>query len=158
MPVSNESGPRYREPFLDVDLLRYWSATIFTGLIGAFSAVVITRLAGDVFDTPLLVTESGGSDQLVPLTDGRAFSTVMVATLVAAATLNLMLYAVPRATRFFGVLGVVVLAVTVFWPLSIDVSTEETLWLIGIHVVSGLIILGLLTSIVPVVTRRRERA
>lgn len=143
----------YREPLIDVDLLRYWSAAVFTALIAAFAAVVTVRLAGDVFDTQLLVADRGGATELVPLADGRAFWVVIIATLTAASTLNLMLYVVPRPTRFFGVLGSLVLVLTLFWPISLDIANGMTIWLIAIHVVAGAIILGLLTSIVPVVTR-----
>jgi hypothetical protein len=52
---------------LDVDLLRFWSSVFFTGLISALAALVLVRFAGDVFDTPQLVSDRGGSSELVAL-------------------------------------------------------------------------------------------
>lgn len=152
--MTNRAG--YREPMVEVDLLRYWSAAAFTALIAGFAAVVVVRLAGDVFGTPLIVSETGGSSELVFLADGRAFWTAVVATLTAAATLNMMLYLVPRPTRFFGVLATLVLVFSLFWPLSLDVVNDVTLWLLILHVIVGAIIVGLLISIVPLVTRPRQ--
>ncbi len=153
MTVPDESSGWYREPLVEVDLLRYWSTAVFSGLIAAFAAVVILRFAGDVFSTPLFVTEQGGADELVPLTDGRAFWSVMVVNGTAAAVLNLMLYVVPNPVRFFSVFGTVVMALSLLWPLSLDIGTAELAWLIGIHVVVGITIMSLLTGMVGLVTR-----
>lgn len=153
MTESQQTGRWYKDPLLDVDLVRFWSAAAFIAFIAAFAAIVILRFAGDVFNTPLLVTAEGGADELVPLTDGRVFWSVVVITGTAAAMLNMMLYAVPNATRFFVVLGTVVLGMSLIWPFSLDVGNEETMWLVAIHVVVGIIIMSLLTGIVGMVTR-----
>lgn len=141
---------------VEVDLLRYWSTAVFSGLIAAFAAVVMLRFAGDIFDTPLFVTERGGAAELVPLSDGRAFWTVMIATGAAAAVLNLMLYVVPNTIRFFRALGSVVLLLSLLWPLTLDTGGAEKAWLVAIHVVVGLMIMSLLTGIVGLVTRPPE--
>lgn len=146
----------YREPLVEVDLVRFWSSALFSGLIVGFAAVVLLRFAGDVFDTPLFVTEQGGADALVPLSDGRVFWTVMLVTGAAAAVLNLMLYVVPNPTGFFVALGSVMLILSLLWPLSIDIDGAETAWLMVIHVVVGMTIMALLTGVVGLVTRPAE--
>ena len=156
MTVHEGPGGWHREPLVEVDMLRYWSTAVVTGLIAAFAAVVMVRFAGDVFSTPLFVTEQGGADELVPLADGRAFWSVMIVTGTAAAVLNLMLYVVPNPVRFFSVLGTVVMVLSLLWPLSLDIGTAEVAWLIGIHVVVGITIMSLLTGTVGLVTRRYQ--
>ncbi len=153
MSVAEEWSGWCREPLVEVDVLRYWSAAIFSGLIAAFAAVVALRFAGDVFNTPLFVTERGGADVLVPLSDGRAFWTTMIAAGTAAAVFNLMLYVVPNPTRFFSALGTVVLVLSLLWPLSLDTDVAEKAWLIAIHVIVGVTIMSLLMGIVGIVTR-----
>jgi drug/metabolite transporter superfamily protein YnfA len=153
MTTPQESSGWTRDPLVEVDLPRYWSTAIFTGLIAAFAALVILRFAGDVFDNPLFVTEQGGADELVPLTDGRVFWSAVVVNGTAAAVLNMMLYLVPKATRFFRALGTVVLIASLLWPLSLDVGDTETAWLIAIHIVVGATILLLLPASVGQVTR-----
>ena len=158
MMTPKESTGFYREPLVDVDVLRYWSTAIFSGLIAAFAAVVILRFAGDVFDTPLFVTERGGADSIVPLADGRAFWISMIAAGAAAAVLNLMLYVVPNPTKFFSALGTVVLLLSLLWPLTLDTGDAEKAWLIAIHIVVGVTVMSLLTGIVGLVTRPQEPA
>lgn len=153
MTAPQPSSGWYREPLVEVDLLRYWGTALFSGLIAAFAAVVMLRFAGDVFDTPLFVTERGGADTLVPLSDGRAFWTVMITTGAAAAVLNLMLYVVPNPTRFFNALAYVVLALSLLWPLTLDTTGDVKAWLVAMHLVAGITIISLLTGIVGLVTR-----
>ncbi len=153
MTAPEGSSGFYREPLVEVDLLRYWSTAVFSGLIAAFAAVVMLRFAGDIFDTPLFVTDRGGASELVPLSDGRAFWTVMIAAGAAAATLNLMLYVVPNTIRFFRALGSVVLLLSLLWPLTLDTGGAEKVWLVAIHLVVGSMIMSLLTGIVGLVTR-----
>ena len=153
MAVGSKSSSLYREPLVDMDEARFWSTAIFIGLIAAFAAVVMLRFAGDIFDTPLMVTDQGGADTLVPLTDGRAFWTSMVTAGAAAAVFNLMLYVVPNPTRFFRYLGTLVLLSSLLWPLTLDTGTAEKAWLVAIHLVVGITVMSLLTGIVGVVTR-----
>lgn len=156
MTTPETSSGWYREPLVEVDALRYWGTAIFSGLIAAFAALVILRFAGDVFDTPLFVTERGGAETLVPLSDGRVFWTVMFSTATAAATLNLMLYVVPNPTRFFRALASAVLLLSLVWPLTLDTTGAEKAWLVAIHLVVGLVTISLLTGIVPMVTRKPQ--
>ncbi|HSF84826.1 MAG TPA: DUF6069 family protein [Acidimicrobiia bacterium] len=142
-----------RSPLLDVDLLRYWASVLFTGLIASFAALILVRFAGDVFSNQLLVSDQGGSSELVPLADGRVFWTAMIATFTAGATLNIMLYVLPSPMTFFNILSFLVLAFSMLWPISLDVGPEETAWLIAVHAVVGLVIIGLLNAIVGFVTR-----
>lgn len=158
MTAPKESNGFYRDPLVDVDVLRFWSTAIFSGLIAAFAAVVILRFAGDVFGTPLYVTERGGADSLVPLADGSAFWTSMIAAGAAASVLNLMLYVVPNPTRFFSALGTVVLALSLLWPLTLDTGSAEKAWLIAIHIVVGVTVISLLNGIVGLVTRPYQPA
>jgi hypothetical protein len=152
--ASSSSGSGWsRTPLLDVDLLRYWAAVLFTGVIAGFAALVVVRFAGDVFDTPLIVSDSGGSSDLVPLTDGRVLATALVATFAAGATLNLMLYVLPNPMTFFNILAILVLAFSMLWPISLEIDDPETLWLVGVHAVVGFVIIGLLNAIVGMVTR-----
>lgn len=153
MTTSSDGGGWSRAPLLDVDLLRYWAAVLFTSLIAAFAALILVRFAGDVFDMPLLVSDSGGSSNLVPLTDGRVLATAIVATFAAGATLNIMLYVLPNPMTFFNILSILALAFSMLWPISLEIDDPETLWLVGVHAVVGFVIIGLLNAIVGMVTR-----
>lgn len=138
---------------IEVDPVRYWTAALVTGLIAAIAAIVIVRFAGDVLDTPLFVTERGGAE-LVPLSDSRVFWTVMLAAIAAAALLWIMLYLVPQPLRFFQGLGSVLLVASLLWPLTLDIDDAEKAWLASINIVSGVIILSLLTGTVRSIARR----
>lgn len=127
---------------VEVDLVRFWSATAVIAAIAAFAGVTVTRLAGDVFDTPIYVAERGGG-ALVPLSDGRVVWVAIVVTIVAAGVLNLMLYLVPSAEKLFAMLAIVAMAAGATWSFSLDVDRENQLWLVVLQVVVGAVIASL---------------
>ncbi|MEM9037524.1 MAG: DUF6069 family protein [Actinomycetota bacterium] len=153
-PPGPEPGITYRSGGqVQVDLLRYWSTTFVVAAIASLAGITVVRLAGDVFDTPLLVPDRGGSETLVALSDSRVIWSCLLVTLAAAGVLNLMLYLVPRPAWFFQVLCVVALIASLLFPFSLDVDTSVQAWLVGVHVTVGIIIMSLTASIAGSVTR-----
>lgn len=155
-PAPPAGGPkltyRSRQP-VQVDLLRYWASMPVVAAIASFAGIIVVRMAGDVFDTPLFVPERSGSDELVPLADSRVIWTCLLVTLTAAGVLNLMLYLLPRPEWFYSVLSVVVLGASLLWPFSLDIGDAATYWLIGLQLVVGGIILGLTLTVAGSVSR-----
>jgi Family of unknown function (DUF6069) len=150
--------PQYRSiGRIEVDHVRYWSGIAVTAAIAALAGVIVTRLAGDVFDTPLRITERGGSDVLVPLTDSRVIWTCVAVALAAGGVMNLMLYLLPHPQVFFGLLSAVVMVGSLLWPLSIDVTDAERIWLIVVNVVVGVIVVTLVSNLATMTTRVRSQ-
>jgi hypothetical protein len=138
---------------IQVDLLRYWSAMLVVAAIAAFAGIIVLRMAGDVFDTPLLVPDSAGSDILVPLSDSRVIWISVLVTLAAAGVLNLMLFVVPRPEWFFSILCVVILGASLMWPFSLEIEDAAKAWLVALQVVVGLIIMTLTLTVAGSVSR-----
>ena len=138
----------------EVDAVKLWIGGLVTAVIAGFTGVAMLPLASGVFDTALYVPKEAGSDELVLLTEARIMGVAMLATLAGTAVLWLMLVAVPKGAMFFSVLGTVVLAVTMLWPLSIEgLDDKHQLWLLLMNFIVGVIILGLLTALIPVTSR-----
>jgi hypothetical protein len=121
--------------------------------IAAFAGIIVLRMAGDVFDTPLLVPETAGSDILVPLTDSRVIWISVIVTLAAAGVLNLMLFVVPRPEWFYSILCVVILVASLMWPFSLEIEDAAKAWLVALQVVVGLIIMSLTLTVAGSVSR-----
>ncbi|MEO1061420.1 MAG: DUF6069 family protein [Actinomycetota bacterium] len=138
---------------VQIDLLRYWSAALVVAAIASFAGITVVRLAGDVFDTPLLVTDRGGSGSLVVLSDSRVIWTCLLVTVAAAGTLNLMLYLIPRPEWFFEILCVVALVASLLFPFSLAIDGAAQAWLVGLHLTVGLIVMSLVVTIAHSVTR-----
>lgn len=143
-------------PRVHVDLARYWSSMVVVAAIAAFAGLVVVRLAGDLFDTVLIVPERSGVDQLVPLSDGRVIWTAVLVTAAAAGVLNLMLYLVPRPEWFYTILALVTMALSVVWPFSLDVDGDVQAWLVVLDLTVGLIVLVLTLVVARAVTRPAE--
>ena len=138
----------------EVDAVKLWIGGLVTGVIAGFTGVLMLHLASGVFNTAILVPDEPGSDVLVLLTESRILGVAMLATIAATGVLWLMLLVVPKGAMFFSILGTVVLAVTMLWPLSIE-SLDDThqLWLLLMNFIVGIMILGLLTALIPVTSR-----
>ncbi len=138
---------------VQIDLVRYWSSVLVVAAIASFAGITVVRLAGDVFDTPLRVTDRGGSGSLVVLSDSRVIWTCLLVTIAAAGVLNLMLYLIPRPEWFFEILCVVALAASMLLPFSLSIDGAAQAWLVGLHLTVGLIVMSLVVSIANSVTR-----
>jgi hypothetical protein len=154
-PITTSLPPAPQPTYhTEVDAAKLWIGGLVTAVIAGFTGVVMLHLATGVFNTALFVPEEAGSDVLVLLSEGRVIAVAALATLVATAVLWLMLIAVPNGGMFWGVLGTVVLALSMLWPLSIEgLDEKHQLWLLLMNFIVGLVILGLLTALIPVVSR-----
>jgi hypothetical protein len=150
-PIPPAPQPTYHT---EVDAVKLWIGGLVTAIIAAFTGVLMLHLASGVFNTALFVPDEPGSDTLELLTESRVIGVAVLATLAATAVLWVMLMVVPKGTMFFSVLGTVVLAVSMLWPLSIDgLDEKHQLWLLLMNFIVGILILGLLTALIPVVSR-----
>lgn len=138
----------------EVEAGKLWIGALVTAVIAGFMGVLMLHLASGVFNTALFVPEEPGSDTLVLLTESRIMWVALVATVAATAVLWVMMLVVPKGIMFFSILGTVVLGVSMLWPLSIDgLDDKHQLWLLLMNFVVGILILGLLTALIPVVSR-----
>jgi len=138
----------------EVDAVKLWIGGLVTAVIAGFTGVLMLHLASGVFNTAIVVPQEAGSDTYVLLTEARVLGVAALATLAATGVLWLMLIAVPKGTMFFSVLGTVVLAISMLWPLSLGgLDESHQLWLLLMNFVVGVLILGLLTALIPVVSR-----
>ncbi len=138
---------------VQIDLVRYWSSVLVVAAIASFAGIAIVRLAGDVFDTPLLVSDRGGSGNLVVLSDSRVIWACLLVTIAAAGVLNLMLYLIPSPEWFFEILCIVALVASMLLPFSLPIDGAAQAWLVGLHLTVGLIVMSLVISISHSVTR-----
>lgn len=134
--------------------MKLWIGGLVTAVIAGFTGVVMLHLASGVFDTAILVPDEAGSDLFVQLTEARILGVAALAALAATGVLWLMLLVVPKGAMFFSLLGTVILALSMLWPLSIEgLDDAHQLWLLLMNFAVGILILGVLTALIPVVSR-----
>jgi hypothetical protein len=132
-----------------------WGAGVATAAIAALAAVVVYWLATGVAGVDLFVSESPGSDDLRELTVGPVLFVPFILTVVATGVLHLMLLFVPRPVSFFVALGLLFTLASLLPVFGLDVSTEQTLWLVALHLTVGVVTVTSLAGIVPYVTEWR---
>jgi hypothetical protein len=136
-----------------VDAPRFWAAAAVCAVIAGLAALVVFWAITDVLAIDLYVRDFPDTSVIVFLSGGRAFLVAFVGAVLAAAVLHLMLLFVVRPTWFFGVLSLLVLAVGIIVPFTIDVPTESQVSLMILNTIVGVVTLSLLLGTVPLVTR-----
>lgn len=133
----------------NVEAGRLWAVGLATAVVAALAALVVFLFATQVFDQTLFVQEGTGGD-LVELTAVPVLVVAVVAGILATLLLWLLLLFVPRGDLFFGLIA------TIVWLLSFiviavipDITTENRLWLAGMHTVAYLVIVPTLSGSIP---------
>lgn len=127
-----------------VDGGRLWTIGIVTSIVAAIAAAVVWLFATEVFDTVLFVAGPGQDPQ--ELNVGLVLGFAFVMGILATGVLHLLLAFVPRGEVFFGVIATLVLLVS-FIPLAtLDVTTENKLWLAAMHIAVYIIVVPTLAG------------
>jgi hypothetical protein len=101
--------------------------------------------ATKVFDVTLRVkVQSAAGYQ--PLTVGRVLLLGFLAGIAATAVLHLFLRFVPKPKVFFGWFAFLVVIASLLAPLSLEITQKAKFWLMGMHIVDGLLIIILLEA------------
>jgi hypothetical protein len=129
-----------------IDAGRLWAAGIATSAIAALAALIVYLFAEGVFDVGLEVRDLQG-EGLRELTWVPVVLVAFSAGIVATAILHAFLTFVPRPTVFFGWLAVLATAASCLAPLTMNVRPEVKYWLVGMHVVVGVIVISLLLAV-----------
>ncbi|MEX0754067.1 MAG: DUF6069 family protein [Actinomycetota bacterium] len=129
-----------------IDAARLWAAGVATSVIAALAGLVVYLFAEGVFDVDLRVKDLSGGG-LTDLTWVPVVVTAFLAGIVATAVLHALLTLVPRPTVFFGWLALLATAASCLVPLTTDVDAEVKYWLLGLHLVVGIVVISLLLAI-----------
>ncbi|MFD1815862.1 DUF6069 family protein [Rhodococcus gannanensis] len=126
-----------------VDAKRLWAGGAATAVVAALAAVVGLLLVRDVFDVPVITPATGiGTSQAANLA-GHA----VVAALIATALLHVLMLTTPRATSFFGWIGVLATLAATLLPFAADATSASRICSAAIYFVVGIAIVTLLTGV-----------
>ncbi len=123
---------------------RLWTIGIVTSIVAALAAGVVWLFATEVFDVVLFVESPGGDPE--ELTVGLVLGFAFIMGVLATGLLHLLLAFVPRGEVFFGVIGTLVLVVSFVFVATLDVTTENKLWLAVMHITVYLIVVPTLAG------------
>lgn len=126
-----------------VDAKRLWAGGAATALVAALAALVGLLLVRDVLDVPVITPATGiGNSQAANLA-GHA----VVAALIATALLHVLLLTTPRATSFFGWIGVLATIAVALLPFAAAGTVASRLCSAAIYFVVGIAIVTLLSGV-----------
>ena len=126
-----------------VDAKRLWAGGAATALVAALAALVGLLLVRDVLDVPVITPATGiGNSQAANLA-GHA----VVAALIATALLHVLLLTTPRATSFFGWIGVLATIAVALLPFAAAGTAASRLCSAAIYFVVGIAIVTLLSGV-----------
>lgn len=127
-----------------IDAKRLWGGGIAASAIAALAGAVVFLFATKVFDVRLRIHTPGSGYQ--PLTVWRVLIIAFLAGVAATGVLHLFLRFVPKPRSFFGWLAVLAMVASLLAPLSLQITQTAKFWLMGMHVVVGLLLIILLEA------------
>jgi hypothetical protein len=124
---------------------RLWAGGAATALVAALAAIVAVLVARGLFDVPVLAPSGEGTWGGI----GTAAYAVgaAVAALAATALLHLLLISTPRAKSFFVWIMLLVTAIAVVIPLSLNVDLDARLATAAGNLLIGVVITGTLSGV-----------
>ncbi|MEV5720728.1 DUF6069 family protein [Amycolatopsis mediterranei] len=144
--MTGETQPR-------IDVGRLWAGGAATALVAALAAVVVVVVARGLFHVPVLAPGSGvGGISVVAYAVGAA-----VAALVATGLLYTLLISTPRARSFFVSIALLVTAIAVVVPLSLDADPVARMVTAAGNFLIGVVITGTLSGVTRAAVRRPMR-
>jgi hypothetical protein len=144
--MTGETQPR-------IDAGKLWAGGGATALVAALAAVVVVVVARGLFDVPVLAPGSGeGGISAVAYAFGAA-----IAALVATGLLYALLISTPRARSFFVSITLLVTAIAVVVPLSLDADPAARIVTAAGNLLIGLVITGTLSGVTRAAVRRPVR-
>ena len=126
-----------------VDAKRLWAGGAATALVAALAALVGLLLVRDVLDVPVITPATGIGDSQAANLAGHA----VVAALIATALLHVLLLTTPRATSFFGWIGVLATIAVALLPFAAAGTAASRLCSAAIYFVVGIAIVTLLSGV-----------
>ncbi|WP_143267846.1 DUF6069 family protein [Amycolatopsis alba] len=124
---------------------RLWAGGGATALVAALAAIVVILVATGLFGVPVLVPTGEGAWGGI----GAAAYAVSAAVAALAATglLHLLLLGTPRARSFFVSIMLLLTAITVIIPMSIDVDQGARFATAAGNLFLGVVITGTLSGV-----------
>jgi Family of unknown function (DUF6069) len=127
-----------------VDAGRLWAGGIATAVVAALTAIVGLLIARGIFHATVLEPKGGGI-----WGNASTVTYALVAALVAllaTGLMHLLCLAVPAPSTFFGWIMVLVTAIGVVIPLTLNVATSTKAATAAINLVIGLVITMIISS------------
>ncbi|GAB3735277.1 hypothetical protein GCM10027598_61330 [Amycolatopsis oliviviridis] len=124
---------------------RLWAGGCATALVAALAAIVVILVASGLFGVPVLVPSGGGAWGGIGATAYAACAAV--AALAATGLLHLLLIGTPRARSFFVSIMLLLTAITVIVPLSIDADLGARIATAAGNLFLGVLITGTLSGV-----------
>ncbi|KJF20244.1 hypothetical protein CJ178_09825 [Rhodococcus sp. ACPA4] len=126
-----------------VNATRLWAGGAATALVAALTAVVGLLIVRGLLDTPVITPATTlGNSQTGSLAVGAA-----VAALVATALLHVLIVSTPRASNFFGWIGMLATIAATLWPFTVAATTASKIGSAAIYFTIGIAIVSLLTGV-----------
>ncbi|GAB2644963.1 DUF6069 family protein [Prescottella soli] len=126
-----------------VDAKRLWSGGVATALVAALAAVVGLLVVRGLLDIAVITPDTTFGESQVTTIAGYA----IVAALLATALLHLLMVSTPRATSFFGWIGILATVAVALWPYTVYASTDSKIGSSLIYLVVGIAIVTLLSGV-----------
>ena len=131
---------------MEVNAGRLWFGGFVIAVVAGLAGVVVFLFVTEVLGTELVV-ERPNSEEVVSVSARAVFGLAFIAGILATATLHLLLRFVGRARLFFGLVSLAVFLASLLAPLTMATTDAATGWLIVIHIVVFLIIVGPLMGV-----------
>ncbi|MFD5094415.1 DUF6069 family protein [Amycolatopsis thailandensis] len=124
---------------------RLWAGGGATALVAALAAIVVILVASGLFGVPVLVPYGEGVWGGV---GAAAYSvSAAVAALAATGLLHLLLNGTPRARSFFVTITLLLTAITVIVPLSVEADRGARIATAAGNLFLGVLITGTLSGV-----------
>lgn len=135
--------PPGRPPAPIVDAKRLWAGGVATALVAALTAVVGLLIVRALLETPVNTPATAiGNSQAGSLALGAA-----IAALIATALLHVLMISTPRASNFFGWIGVLATIAAALWPFVNTATLASKIGSAAIYFAIGIAIVTLLTGV-----------
>jgi len=126
-----------------VDAKRLWAGGVATSLVAALAAVVGLLLVRGLLDIPVVTPDTTFGESQVTTIAGYS----IMAALLATALLHLLMVSTPRATSFFGWIGMLATVAVALWPYTVYAATDSKIGSSLIYLVVGIAIVTLLSGV-----------
>ncbi|MFC3454859.1 DUF6069 family protein [Amycolatopsis speibonae] len=124
---------------------RLWAGGGATALVAALAAIVVILVASGLFGVPVLVPTGEGAWSGI---SAAAYAvSAAAAALAATGLLHLLLLGTPRAKSFFVTIMLLLTAITVIIPLSIDADRGARIATAAGNLFLGVLIAGTLSGV-----------
>lgn len=125
---------------------KLWQAAVLAAVLAVIGNLIVFFVGNQLLPTPLLIPTQPGGTELAPLTALPVIAATIIPILLAALFLTLLGRWVARPFTIFTVVAVLFLLLSFISPLLLPVDLMSKLILNAMHVVAGVIAIGVLTT------------